>query len=422
MHTATRHRCIAMLVVLATGIGSSARSEAALTGAARLSAIYDEILGARFDRAHELIATACEPAPREACQALERRGAVVADRARSRRAAPSTRASRPRPATPSPPPARGPLASRTGPKRGSIWPPPTHHSCSGGSSEAIGSPRRATATGSGARSNARSPSIRRCTTRSSASASTTTTPTSHRRRRRSCGWLLLLPGGDRAQGLREMLEAREQGELLQGEADFQLHWLYLWYEQQPDRALALLRALDRALSDQPGLPPAHRRSAGRVLSRSSGQRGGVDRAARARAAGATSAARLAEVNARLGLGVELDAMFETDRAIDQFQSVVAACEPAAASRRSGAGAPAARRRATIDSAIAAMAVAAYDDAVRLAPSVDANGIRGRARAALGRRPDATVSAAPIGCRSKDCARSSAATAIARSRCWRAPSR
>ena len=35
-----------------------------------------------------------------------------------------------------------------------------------------------------------------------------------------------------------------------------------------------------------------------------------------------NAAGLAEVNARLGLGVELDAMFETDRALVQFQSVV----------------------------------------------------------------------------------------------------
>src|SRR5205085_1168039 len=57
-------------------------------------------------------------------------------------------------------------------------------------------------------------------------------------------WLLLLPGGNRVQGLREMREARDQGQLLKGEADFQLHWLYLWYEQQPERALALLRQLD----------------------------------------------------------------------------------------------------------------------------------------------------------------------------------
>jgi tetratricopeptide (TPR) repeat protein len=57
-------------------------------------------------------------------------------------------------------------------------------------------------------------------------------------------WLLLLPGGNRAQGLREMLQAREGGVLLRGEADYQLHWIYLWYEHQPARAVDLLRSLD----------------------------------------------------------------------------------------------------------------------------------------------------------------------------------
>ena len=36
-------------------------------------------------------------------------------------------------------------------------------------------------------------------------------------------FLLLLPGGDRDEGLREMLRARTRGRLLQGEADYQLH-------------------------------------------------------------------------------------------------------------------------------------------------------------------------------------------------------
>ena len=34
-------------------------------------------------------------------------------------------------------------------------------------------------------------------------------------------FLLLLPGGDREKGLREMQQARERGQLLRGEADFQ---------------------------------------------------------------------------------------------------------------------------------------------------------------------------------------------------------
>ena len=56
-------------------------------------------------------------------------------------------------------------------------------------------------------------------------------------------WVLLLPGGDRLEGMREMLRARSKGQLLQSEADYQLHLIYLWYEKQPQRALQLLRGL-----------------------------------------------------------------------------------------------------------------------------------------------------------------------------------
>jgi tetratricopeptide (TPR) repeat protein len=63
--------------------------------------------------------------------------------------------------------------------------------------------------------------------------------------------LLLLPGGNRSEGLREMVRAREQGEILRGEADYQMHWLYLWYEKQPERALDLLRGLDRRYPTNP---------------------------------------------------------------------------------------------------------------------------------------------------------------------------
>jgi hypothetical protein len=57
-------------------------------------------------------------------------------------------------------------------------------------------------------------------------------------------WLLLMPGGDRAAGLREMLRARARGAIVRGEADFQLHLVYLWYERRPDDALAILESLD----------------------------------------------------------------------------------------------------------------------------------------------------------------------------------
>jgi tetratricopeptide (TPR) repeat protein len=57
-------------------------------------------------------------------------------------------------------------------------------------------------------------------------------------------WLLLLPGGDRVAGLQEMLRARERAAILRGEADFQLHLIFLWYERRPQEAIALLESLD----------------------------------------------------------------------------------------------------------------------------------------------------------------------------------
>jgi tetratricopeptide (TPR) repeat protein len=67
-------------------------------------------------------------------------------------------------------------------------------------------------------------------------------------------WLLLLPGGDKAEGLREMLRARSAGQLLRSEADYQLHLVYLWYEKQTSRALELLRSLQERHPRNPHFP------------------------------------------------------------------------------------------------------------------------------------------------------------------------
>ena len=56
-------------------------------------------------------------------------------------------------------------------------------------------------------------------------------------------WLLMLPGGNREEGLAQMLEAREQGYVIRGEADYQLHLIYLWFEDRSHDALALIRSL-----------------------------------------------------------------------------------------------------------------------------------------------------------------------------------
>jgi len=56
-------------------------------------------------------------------------------------------------------------------------------------------------------------------------------------------FLLMLPGGDKAEGLARMRRARAGGQLLRGEADYQLQIIYLWYEKRADLAVELLESL-----------------------------------------------------------------------------------------------------------------------------------------------------------------------------------
>ena len=67
-------------------------------------------------------------------------------------------------------------------------------------------------------------------------------------------WLLSLPGGDRRAGLQQMIEARDQGTVVRGEADYQLHLIYLWYENRSHDALALIRGLQRRHPRNPLFP------------------------------------------------------------------------------------------------------------------------------------------------------------------------
>jgi tetratricopeptide (TPR) repeat protein len=135
-------------------------------------------------------------------------------------------------------------------------------------------------------------------------------------------WLLFLPGGDRVKGLQEMLQARELGVLLQGEADYQLHFVYLWYEQQAVRALELLRGLD-------GRYPTNPLFIQRIAEVENDYRHDRPASARAwqtlvdrgRSGQVIDGARRA-VQARLALASHLDALYETDRAIEQLQAVV----------------------------------------------------------------------------------------------------
>jgi tetratricopeptide (TPR) repeat protein len=198
-------------------------------------------------------------------------------------------------------------------------------------------------------------------------------------------FLLLLPGGNREEGLRDMLAARDRGALIDDEADYQLHWIYFWYEQQPQRGLTLLERLRSHYPDNPLFPQRiaevqleyfHDPSASLAT--------WLSLAERARN-GRVAMAPLALTRARLGAAVELDRLQETDRAIDLATRVVEA-RPTAPY---GSLARACLLLGGFHDRLGhrSEAVAAYKAALAAAPPRDVDGIAQRARAGLRRAPD-----------------------------------
>jgi hypothetical protein len=238
----------ALVLVL---IGGAARpAQAALSEGPRLAAVYDLILNAQFDRASTLLKGACPPAPLEACQVLD----VVsswwqiqinpANRAHDRRfveqAAAATKAAE--------------AWTVREPQRGEAW-----FYLAGSYAPLVQwqvlRGERIAAARNGVR-------IKRTLERTieldpaivdahfgiglyeyyadvASSAA------------KMLRWLLFLPGGDRAKGLRDMLRVRQDGELLRGEADFQLYLIFVWYEHDPPRGIELLKSLDARFPANP---------------------------------------------------------------------------------------------------------------------------------------------------------------------------
>ena len=196
--------------------------------------------------------------------------------------------------------------------------------------------------------------------------------------------LLFLPGGDRAGGLREMEQTRTSGMLLRGEADYQLHLIYLWYERQPPTALRLVEGLRSRYAHNPVFYVRLAEAQGDYL------RNHADALKTSRAlfdaarAGRVASPAIAEVNARLGMAKAFDALCETSNAIEQLRAVLAQkpASPYSAAARAyyqlgvtfdGAG----RRSDAIDAYRNAIASAASDDRLR---------IREKARAAIRKAP------------------------------------
>lgn len=199
-------------------------------------------------------------------------------------------------------------------------------------------------------------------------------------------FLLLLPGGDREEGLREMLRARSRGRLIQGEADYQLHIIYLWYERQPRRALELLAGLQARYPGNPLylMQIAHIREA-YEHDISASLDAWLTLLAAAREQRANNAA-LAEVHARLGAARMLDRLYLTDHALEHLQSLIAMKPQAPYSSMALAQLRLGQAHDRLGARQAAQS--AYRAAIAAVPSLDPYDVRGQATELLRRKPDA----------------------------------
>jgi tetratricopeptide (TPR) repeat protein len=197
--------------------------------------------------------------------------------------------------------------------------------------------------------------------------------------------LLLLPGGDRAEGLAGMQRARDRGQLLQGEADYQLQMVYLWYESRIDEALDLLAGLQKSYPGNPLFPAqiaeVHDTYRHDVMASLAAWQALLASAQAQR----VHAAALAATRARLGIARQFEQLHQTDRAIEQLDAIVTSA-PAAPY---GALALAHLRLGEAHDRLGARdaALAAYRAAIVATPNPDPHDIRAKAARALRRVPD-----------------------------------
>lgn len=202
-------------------------------------------------------------------------------------------------------------------------------------------------------------------------------------------FLLLLPGGDRVAGLKDMQATEARGQLVAGEATYQLHWIYLWYENQPGRGRD---ALNRLHARYPANPHFLHRLAeveveyfhDRAASLAAWRR-------MAETAPRSGVPVIAEVRGRLGAAEQLDALHETDRGLREIRRVLrmAPERPAGALARAHLlAARALDRMGRRDEA-----VAAYRAALATLPPGDPDRVRGQAEIGLRRAPEARAAEA-----------------------------
>ena len=238
-------------VVLACSVlALASTAEAALTGADKLSAAYDLILSAQFDRADAALKTTCPPAPAEACTVLEvvsmwwriqldpdnrSRDNLLNDRARTSVKAAEAWID------------RDPKSAEAWFYLAGSYAPLVQWQVLRG--ERLGAVRNgnrirealehALQLDPGMADAHFGIGIYQYYADVASAAA------------KVVRWLLFLPGGDHVKGLQAIDTTRTSGDLLRAEADYQRYVIDIWYEHTPDEALAILRSLDARYPSNP---------------------------------------------------------------------------------------------------------------------------------------------------------------------------
>ena len=141
-------------------------------------------------------------------------------------------------------------------------------------------------------------------------------------------WLMLMPGGNRVEGLQQLERAATQGLLVRGEAQFQIHVLYLWYENKWREALAIVRSLQARYPHNPLFHQIEAEVLDVYAHHAEDSLRASERLLALAQRRAVAEPALAETVARLNMARQLRALRKNAAAIQQLDAIIAA-KPAA---------------------------------------------------------------------------------------------
>lgn len=136
-------------------------------------------------------------------------------------------------------------------------------------------------------------------------------------------WLLLLPGGNRAEGLRQMERASRQGVIVRAEATYQLHVAYLWYERRFREALDLIVDLESRYPRNPLFRQIDADIRSVYFSDAAGSLASSEILLELARSKRVNRAELAEVRALVNIAVQRDRLGDRTGAVDTIEALLA---------------------------------------------------------------------------------------------------